>query len=214
MIVSTQHTSAAGGYGRRRAGQSAADGIVFEVESRITEHRLQAGHRIGTKQELREEFGVAPATLSEAPLIRLAQTVLALRNNGATVNDVLGVLDALDEAVIHDAALYRRARDLRELDALMNKLTKVWHDPAEGSYCNWRLHRRIAEITPNAVLRAFYQNMVDYIEGEGLQTSTEVVPGFRADSEERLQIHRGIVEAIRSQDQDDVRSVVLRHRTS
>ena len=32
-------------------------------------------------------------------------------------------------------------------DALMAKLAAAWHDPAEGSYCNWQLHRRIAEIT-------------------------------------------------------------------
>ena len=55
------------------------------------------------------------------------------------------------------AALHRTARDLKDLDALMAKLAAAWHDPAEGSYCNWQLHRRIAEITPNAVLRAFVE---------------------------------------------------------
>jgi DNA-binding FadR family transcriptional regulator len=233
MIDPAQH-----GRGRR-FGQSAADQIVLEVEARIRRERPPAGARIGTKHELCEEFGVAPATLSEAlrvlrargvidvrpgpgggafvaeasPLIRLAQTVLALRDEGATVNDVVGVLDALDEAVIRDAALHRRARDLRDLDALMGKLAAAWTDPAEGSYCNWQLHRRIAEITPNAVLRAFYQNMVDYIEGEDFQVPPSA-PGFRLDSKERLQVHYDIVAAIRSQDADAVREVAFRHRTS
>jgi GntR family transcriptional repressor for pyruvate dehydrogenase complex len=234
MIGSTQR-----GHGRRRAGQSAADEIVLEVEAWIRRERLPAGYRIGTKQELCEEFGVAPATLSEAlrvlrargvikvrpgpgggtfvadasPLIRLAQTVLELRHDGAAVNDIVGVLDALDEAAIRDAALHRSAHDLKDLDTLMAKLAAAWHDPAEGSYCNWQLHRRIAEITPNVVLRAFYQNMVDYIEGEEFQVPLSV-PGFRFDSEERLQVHYDIVAAIRSRDTDVVREVVLRHRTS
>jgi DNA-binding FadR family transcriptional regulator len=233
MIGSTRH-----GHGRRRAGQSAADEIVLEIEARIRQERLPAGYRIGTKQELCEEFGVAPATLSEAlrvlrargvidvrpgpgggtfvanasPLIRLAQTVLALRDDGATVNDVVGVLDALDEAVIRDAALHRTARDLKDLDALMAKLAAAWHDPAEGSYCNWQLHRRIAEITPNAVLRAFYQNMVDYIEGEEVQAPLSL-PGFRFDSEERLRVHYDILAVIRSRDAEAAREAAIRHRT-
>ena len=211
---------------------SVADEIVLEVERRIRERRLPAGYRIGTKQELCEEFSVAPATLGEAlrvlrargvvevrpgpgggtfvadasPLIQLAQTVLALRDDGATVNDVVGVLDALDEAVIRDAAAHRRTRDLKDLDALMSDLERAWPDPVEASRRNWRLHRRIAEITPNVVLRAFYQNMVDYIEREGL-------PAFGAGSEERLQVHHDIVEAIRARDVDAVREVALRHRT-
>ena len=225
------------GHGRRRLGQSAADEIVQEVERRIRRDELPAGHRVGTKHELCEEFGVAPATLSEAlrvlrargvievrpgpgggafvadasPLIRLAQTVLELRNDGATVNDVVGVLDALDEAVIRDAALHRTARDLKDLDAAMEKLAAAWHDPVRGSYCNWQLHRRIAQITPNVVLRAFYQNMVDYIEGEE-DAAPLRVPGFRFDSEERLRVHYDIVDVIRSRDTDAAREAALRHR--
>jgi DNA-binding FadR family transcriptional regulator len=232
MTSSAQHTY------RRRAGQSVADEIVSEVEAQIRDRQLPAGYRIGTKQELREEFRVAPATLSEAlrvlrtrgvidvrpgpgggafvadasPLIRLAHTVLALRDDGATVNDVIGVLDALDEAVIRDAARHRRARDLRDMDTLMGKLAAVWHDPAEGSYCNWQLHRRIAEITPNVVLRAFYLNMVDYIEAEGPHAAAAAA-GFTFDSAERLQVHYDIVAAISAQDQAAVRDVALRHRS-
>jgi DNA-binding FadR family transcriptional regulator len=225
-------------HGRRRVVQSVADEIVSEVEAQIRDRQLPAGYRIGTKQELRQEYRVASATLSEAlrvlrargiievrpgpgggafvadasPLIRLAHTVLALRDDGATVNDVIGVLDALDEAVVRDAARHRRARDLKDLDALMGKLAAVWHDPAEGSYCNWQLHRRIGEITPNVVLRAFYLNLVDYVEAEGPQAAAAAA-GFPADSAERLQVHYDIVAAIRSQDQAAVREVALRHRS-
>ena len=241
MTGSTRPEPQAVRRGRHHVGRSAADGIVLAVEARIRDENLPAGYRIGTKIELCEEFGVAPATLSEAlrllrargivdvrpgpgggtfvadqsPLIRLAQTVLSLRDTGATVNDVIGVLDALDEAVIRDAAIHRQASDLRELDALMTKLAKVWHDPAQGIDCNWQLHRRIAEITPNVVLRAFYQNMIDYIEQERQRTAHDnEVPPFLSNSEERLRIHYDIVEAIRSQDERAVREVVLRHRSN
>lgn len=225
------------GFGRHHAGRSAADGIVTAIEEQIAAQGLLPGHRIGTKQELCEQFGVAPATLSEAlkllrargtievrpgpgggafvadvsPLIRLGHSVLALRDGGAPVNDVLGVIDALDEAVVREAAAHRTARDLRELDALTRKLSQAWHDPARGPRCNWALHRRIAQITPNVVLRAFYQNMIDYIEAEGPQASREVLV-LAPDSERRLAIHHQIVAAIRSRDQDEVADVMRRHR--
>src|SRR5579875_2328687 len=100
-------------HSRVRISQSVADGLVREIEDAINRDQLPAGHRIGTKQELCDQFGVAPATLGEAmrvlrarglievrpgpggglfvaeqsPLIRLAHSVLALRQSGATIND-------------------------------------------------------------------------------------------------------------------------------
>ena len=222
--------------------QSVADRVVTEVEAMIKSEGLAPGHRIGTRQDLCEQFGVAPATLGEAlrvlrargsvdlrpgpgggifvadqsPLIRLAHSVLRLRQTGAPVNDVIKVLDALDEAVMHDAVLNRTDADIADLDAVMSDLADHWHDPIEGLHGNWRLHRRIAEISPNAVLRTFYLNLVDYIEGETAGAADEdalAVPGFRQDTDERLHIHEALIEAIRSSDVEAGRKAVLDHRT-
>lgn len=222
--------------------QSVADRVVTEVEAMIKAEDLAPGHRIGTRQELCEQFGVAPATLGEAlrvlrargsvdlrpgpgggifvadqsPLIRLAHSVLRLRQTGAPVNDVIKVLDALDEAVMHDAVTHRSEADIADLDAVMAELTEHWHDPIEGLHGNWRLHRRIAEISPNAVLRTFYLNLVDYIEGETAGAAGDealAVPGFRQDTDERLHIHTALIEAIRSGDIEAGHKAVLDHRT-
>jgi DNA-binding FadR family transcriptional regulator len=222
--------------------QSVADRVVTEVEAMIKTQGLEPGHRIGTRQELCEQFGVAPATLGEAlrvlrargsvdlrpgpgggifvadqsPLIRLAHSVLRLRQTGAPVNDVIKVLDALDEAVMQDAVLNRTDADIADLEAVMADLTEHWHDPIEGLHGNWRLHRRIAEISPNAVLRTFYLNLVDYIEGETAGAVSEdalAVPGFRQDTDERLRIHEALIDAIRSGDVKVGRKAVLDHRT-
>nr|WP_272953136.1 FCD domain-containing protein [Microbacterium sp. B19(2022)] len=139
-----------------------------------------------------------------------------MRQTGAPVNDVIKVLDALDEAVMHDAVLNRTDADIADLDAVMSDLADHWHDPIEGLHGNWRLHRRIAEISPNAVLRTFYLNLVDYIEGETAGAADEdalAVPGFRQDTDERLHIHEALIEAIRSSDVEAGRKAVLDHRT-
>lgn len=222
--------------------QSVADRVVTEVEAMIKTEGLEPGHRIGTRQALCEQFGVAPATLGEAlrvlrargsvdlrpgpgggifvadqsPLIRLAHSVLRLRQTGAPVNDVIKVLDALDEAVMQDAVLNRTDADIADLETVMADLTEHWHDPMEGLHGNWRLHRRIAEISPNAVLRTFYLNLVDYIEGETAGATTDdalSVPGFRQDTDERLRIHQALIDAIRSGDVTVGRKAVLDHRT-
>ena len=241
--VSDDNASHGTTFQRLRAPGSVADNVVDEVEAIIARSKLPAGHRLGTKQELAEQFGIAPATLGEAlrvlrargvvearpgpgggvfvanqsPLLRLAHGVLELRRSGAPVNEVIEVLDALDEAVMRDAAEHRTKQDLRDLDTLMSELAVVWHDPVDGLHCNWKLHRRIAEISPNAVLRTFYLNLVDFIEGESLAADatlgTLAVPGFRPDTEERLQIHFDLVDAIRSGDQELARAAVVRHRT-
>lgn len=225
---------------RVRISHSVADGLVEQIEARIARDQLAPGTRIGTKQELCEQYGVAPATLGEAmrvlrargaievrpgpggglfvayqsPLIRLAHGVLRLRQDGATVNDIVAVLDALDAEVMRDAMEHRTADDLAELDALITELAEVWNDPVAGLHCNWRLHRRIAEISPNAVLRTFYLNLVDYIESESVgESSTFDVMGFHPDTDERLQIHRDLVESIRTGDRVLVQETLLRHRT-
>jgi len=225
---------------RERISQSVADGLVQEIEDTIARDSLPAGYRIGTKQELCERYRVASATLAEAmrvlrargvievrpgpggglfvanqsPLIRLAHSVLKLREGGATVNEIVAVLDALDEAVLRDAAQHRTDQDLAELDALIAELAEVWGDPVAGLHCNWRLHRRIAQISPNAVLRTFYLNLVDYIEAESVgESSTFDVMGFHPDTDERLQIHRDLVEAIRTRDESLQRDSIVRHRT-
>ncbi|NNN30744.1 FadR family transcriptional regulator [Streptomyces sp. S3(2020)] len=230
-------------FGRARSTGSVVDAVVEQVERTITERQLPAGFRFGTKHELCEQFDIAPATLGEAlrvlrgrgviearpgpggglfvtersPLLRLAHSVMQLREQGATVNQMVAVLDALDESVVSDAAAHRTDADLQDLDELMEQVSKVWHKPVDGLRANWRLHRRIAEISPNPVLRAFYLNLVDYIEGEladgGPGQASLEVPGFDAGSADRLDMHRALVEAIRDGDQDQVRSAVLRHRT-
>lgn len=216
--------------------EGAADVVVRGVQRKISDAVLRPGHRIGTKGELGLEFGVSPATLGEAlrvlrgrgvvdvrpgpgggvfvaaqsPLLRLAQTVLELREGGASVSDVAAVLDGLDEVVARDAAAHRTDDDLRDLDRLAARLGEVWSDPEERPAAMWALHGRIADISPNPVLRAFYVNLVDYL-GDALD-EPEVVDGFDPGSPRRLQVHLDLVEAIRAGEQQSVDAAVRRHR--
>ncbi len=222
-----------------RPQSSAADYVVNAIQTRITTDALPNGYRLGTKTELKDQYRVAPATLGEAlrllrgrglvdvhpgpgggvfvaspsPLMRLAQEVTELRGQGAPINYFLEVVDALDTIAIEHAARYRTEQDLAELDALVADVRAKWHQPYDGLHPNWQLHRRIAAISPNVVLRTFYLNVVDYIGAEaGVEHGLGPI-GFVADSDERLRVHTDIVEAIRSQDDAQVEHAIRQHRS-
>lgn len=217
--------------------QSASGAVADAIEEGIRSGHLPAGDRIGTKTELLERFSVAPATLNEAlrilrerrvvvvkpgpkggifvadqpPLARLAAEIVNLRSKGLIdVNNAVEVLDGLDNQVMLDAVRHRTDADVADLEALRGELRAQWHTPA-GEAANWGLHRRIANITPNLMLRSFYQNLVDYILAEG-DDPTLGVAGFTPDSDERLQVHLDLIDVIVRRDEDRIEDVLEAHR--
>jgi DNA-binding FadR family transcriptional regulator len=62
---------------------------------------------------------------------------------------------------------------------------------------NWQLHARIAEITPNALAKALYLGILDFIKSE----TSEVGPDnteWSANFDNRIAVHEQLVEAIAS----------------
>jgi len=86
----------------------------------------------------------------------------------------------------------------------------VWADPVEGPRANWQLHRRIAAISPNPIVRAFYQNLVDYLEAEPDDPAL-AAPRFDPLSPRRLRLHLDIIAVIGSGDRRALREVIARH---
>lgn len=218
-------------------GQSLSDTVADAVETSIREEHLPAGAKLGTKTSLQQRFDVAPATLNEAlrilrersaiivkpgpgggifvadqpPLSRLATEIVNLKAKGlADSNDAVEVLDGLDLVTSHHAAHFRTKEDIEDLKAMRGHLIDVW-DTSESESANWALHRRIAEITPNLMLRSFYANLVDYI----LSADTDPtlgVPGFDPRSDARLKIHLDLLDAVVDGREGDIDSILAAHR--
>ncbi|PWG66136.1 FadR/GntR family transcriptional regulator [Bifidobacterium callitrichidarum] len=217
--------------------QSVSGTVADAIEEDIRARHLPAGCRIGTKTELLQQFNVAPATLNEAlrilrerrivivkpgpkggifvadqpPLARLALEIVDLKSQRKIdVNNAVEVLDGLDTQVMHDAVRCRTDQDVADLNAMREPLISQWHTPASEEL-NWQLHRRIADITPNLMLRSFYQNLVDYILAEG-SDPTLGVNGFVPDSDDRLKIHLALIDVIADRADDRVDAVLHDHR--
>ena len=219
------------------ATQSLSDMVADAIESSIRENHLPAGAKLGTKTSLLQQHAVAPATLNEAlrilrersaivvkpgpgggifvadqpQLSRLAAEIVTLKAEGlANTNSAVEVLDGLDLVVAHHAAHFRTAQDIAELRTLRERLITAWPTPQSES-ANWAAHRRIADITPNLMLRSFYQNLVDYILAED-NDPTLGVTGFNPQSKERLTIHLDLLDAIIDGHEDRIDTILEAHR--
>ncbi len=199
----------------------------------------QPGDFVGTLAELQQTTGYARATVSEAvrllrergvmeirpgrdgglfvaetsPVIKLRHTLLTVRHSATSVADAIVVREALEEVLVLDAAAHRRESDIVDLRALMNALRKTKVSPEKFMTTNWQLHARIAEITPNALAKALYLGVLDFIKSE----TTEFTPDDTEWSENfdnRIDVHNQLVEAIASGSLVTARKAVATHNST
>src|SRR5580704_4033723 len=150
--------------------RSRAEDVVFYVESAIEQRGLRPGDHIGTRADLRDETGVARATVNEAirllqerqriavrpgpggglfvaatdPVVRLGRTLLTVHGEPLAVAGAIEVREQLEPLVAVHAALHRTAKDGRELKALIGAMERSVDDVTEFVSLNWKLHTRIA----------------------------------------------------------------------
>ena len=196
---------------------SRAAHVARELEASLEADRRRPGERIATKDELRERFGVALATINEAvrlletrgviearpgpgggifvarAAVRLAlmHTVLGIAPESTTYREYLTVRDALEPLVCRDAARAAAAGDVAELRATVARMEALVDDPPAYFRANWELHRLLALLSPNAPLRSIYLTLVGYLEQA---LAGAVFDAF--DGPASAAVHRELVEAI------------------
>ena len=209
----------------RQAVTTRSSALVAYVEQLIHERGLRPGDRIATKDDLHEQTAAARTTINEAvrllqnrgrvrlrpgpggglfvaeasPLVRFGQTLAAASGAvaAATVSDARVVREALEPLVAADAARHRSAADLAELRALLGELAVSGGSGQRLRHATWRLHERIARVTPNGVLAAMYLGLARFIDEQGAITAS----GAPAPAAELLlRVYAELVDAIASGD--------------
>jgi len=196
---------------------SRAANVARELETWIRADDRGPGDRIATKEELRERFGVAVATINEAvrllegrgviearpgpgggifvarPAVRVAlmNTVLGFAAESTTYREYLVVRDALEPLICRDAAITRRPADLAALSAILDRMETEAEDYRAYFRSNWELHRRLAQMTPNAPLRNIYLTLLEYLEHRVEDADIDEL-NWRT----HVEIHRELVAAI------------------
>ena len=211
---------------------SRAELVARELEREIGDE-LEAGERLGTKEDLRQRFGVAVATVNEAvrmletrglvearpgpgggvfvsaPGARLAMAhaVLSLASETSTYEECLELRDALEPLVDRYAARFHRAADIRALNQVLDRMGRCTEDPPGFFEANWDLHRRIAKLCGNAPVRGIYLTMLDY-----LQETVDDAQFPEFDGEAMLAVHRDLVAAIDAGEGPGLDAAVAAHQ--
>jgi DNA-binding FadR family transcriptional regulator len=196
---------------------SRAEAVARDVEAEILGEGIPPGERLGTKEELRQRFGVAVATVNEA--VRLLETRgliearpgpgggvfvarssvrAALKRDGldgswgtASFADCLAVRNGLEPLVCREAARHHTDDDIRALEKNLDAMERHAGEPLVYLQLNWALHRRIAKLCRNAPAQSIYLTLLDFLE-DGLRAGDlrEFHP------EDDVAIHRELVDAI------------------
>ena len=215
--------------------RSRAEDVVFYVESAIEKRGLRPGDHIGTRADLRDETGVARATVNEAirllqerqriavrpgpggglfvaatdPVVRLGRTLLTVHAEPLAVAGAIEVREQLEPLVAADAAQHRTAKDGRELKSLITGMSKNLDDISKFVSLNWDLHTRIAAISPNAVLRGIYVGLYEFVNQVSLVNPQ---PRDAVYMQQRMKVHQELVDAILAGDVAAAQRAAEAHR--
>jgi DNA-binding FadR family transcriptional regulator len=209
-----------------------AEAMARDLEAQILGGGVAHGERLGTKDDLRQRFGVAVATVNEA--VRLLEmrgliearpgpgggvfvanssVRVALKRSGlqatwgaARFADCLAVRNGLEPLVCRDAAANRTPEDIAALRELVAAMEHHADDPRAYFELNWALHRRIARGCRNAPALSIYLTLIDFLEdGLGSGDLREFDP------EADVEIHRELVDAIEEGPGPRLDAAVERH---
>jgi DNA-binding FadR family transcriptional regulator len=209
-----------------------AEGVARDLEAEILGGGLAPGERLGTKDDLRQRFGVAVATVNEAVrLLEMRGLIEARPGPGGGVfvanssvrvalkrgtlratwgparfEDCMVVRNSLEPLVCRDAAAHRTDADVRDLRQIVAEMERHAGDGHAYLELNWALHRRIARLCRNAPAHSIYLTLLDFLEDGLLAADLR-----RLDATADVAVHRELVAAIEAGPGRRLDAVIERH---
>jgi DNA-binding FadR family transcriptional regulator len=194
-----------------------AEAVARDLEVEILGDGLSPGERLGTKDDLRQRFGVAVATINEAVrllemrgliearpgpgggvFVARSSVRVAMKRSGmqatwgaARFADCLVVRNAIEPIVCRDAAQYHAREDIAALRRILDGMERHADETGPFIGLNWAFHRRVAKLCRNAPAHSIYLTLLDFLEA-GLEGAE--LQDFDARAE--IDVHRELIAAI------------------
>jgi DNA-binding FadR family transcriptional regulator len=206
--------------------------MARELEEEISLGVLSTGDRLGTKEDLRQRFNVAVATVNEA--IKLLDTrglvearpgpgggvfvagpasrmrrgpmIMGFQWTEATMADYHEVRTALEPLITRHAARTRTQADIRALHVILASMQTHLDTPQAYVRYNTAFHRRIAKLTTNAPLRSLYITLLDFYEDD--LGGNQLPPVLDV---ENIAVHRQLLDAIEAGEGPGLEAAIQRH---
>ncbi len=211
---------------------SRAEAVARELEDEISAGVLNTGDRLGTKDELRQRFTVAAATVNEAikllgnrgmvearpgpgggvfvagpsSRIRSGPMIMGFRWSEATLADYHEVRGALEPLICRHAARNRQGSDVRALKTILATMESHLDHPLDYARLNTAFHRRIAKLCTNAPLRSLYLTLLDFYETD---VQNQQLPPVIAS--ENIAVHQQLLDAIEAGKEPALDEAMRRH---
>ncbi|POM23192.1 transcriptional regulator NanR [Actinomadura rubteroloni] len=224
--------------GARDAARPRAE-VAAEKVAALAAH-VEPGTRLGTKEELRALCGVSVGTFNEALRLLQSREVITMRSGPggglfaaestawlgdaavildsarASVADAVRLRNALDPLLIEDALWHGSPADfadLREHLASMGKATEAG-DAVAFVRANWRLHARLADISPSHWLRSIYTKLIEIIESHTIEVVAAGDAPLPDYIRQRHALHADLVAALERRDADEAMRLIAAHNTT
>jgi DNA-binding MarR family transcriptional regulator len=197
--------------GRDRARRAAAvylAGVQKWFGDPLTGRQLDAV-RVSLQRVLRNLADSSHPSETPQP-VAIGPAMLSLSADAMSTADAIVVRDAIEPLILADAVRYVTVDDVADLRRLLSAMARQMDSPVDFLRADWALHRRIAEISPNAVLRQVYDSLVLTIATN--VDSIEPDDGHPDYLRQRLQLHADIVETIAESDAEGAAVLAERHR--
>jgi DNA-binding FadR family transcriptional regulator len=209
--------------------------VARKLEETIVKGGLPPGSRLGTKDDLRKQFGVAVATVNEAvrvlelsglvearpgpgggvfvagsaSRVRLNHMTLSFKWADAPFGDLLAVRNALEAPLFHDASRHGTARDYRALRKTVDEMAATPDSPTEYLALNWQFHRRVAKMCRNGPLQSLYLMLLDFVESALEDVAS--TPSRAFEFETNVAIHAELIAAMEAKDEDRLDAALKLH---
>lgn len=190
--------------------------VIAALRNQITSGEWPVGSRIPTEPELVEQLGVARNTVREAVRALAHNGLLAIRQGSGTyvvaTSELAGVMhrrfadadprhiaelrSTLESGAAELAALRRTERDLKQLDALLERREEAWASGDAEAFvtADASLHMAVVAASHNDVMTAMYADLGEVLR-DWLRddVGAELTPRSYVD-------HAPLVDAIRAGD--------------